>query len=307
MENFERMKRYVLLGVLVLVCYFGNGQTQRISPLNRAIEEYLKDKNAVVGVTVTDTNGNVVGWINGNAHFPMQSVFKFHIAMVMLSEIDKGHFALDQKVDISKKELLPDTWSPIRDQYPNGTSLTIGELISYTVSLSDNNGCDILLRLLGGPKTVEDFFKSKGYPNISIKINEAQMHQGWEPQFQNWITPSESNRILYDFFKKDQKFLSASSKDFLLKVMIETETGMNRLKGKLPEGTVVAHKTGSSGANSKGVTAAANDIGVVYLPNGNAYLISVFVSQSTENETVNDEIIAQISLIAWEYFTKITE
>lgn len=301
------MKRSVLLGVLVLVCYFGYGQTQRISPLNRAIEEYLKDKNAVVGVTVTDTSGNVVAWINGNSRFPMQSVFKFHISMVMLSEIDKGHFALDQKIVIKKSDLRKNTWSPIRDQYPKGTSLTIGELITYTVSLSDNNGCDILLRLLGGPKTVEDYFKGKGYQNISIQMTEDQMHQDWEIQFKNWIYPSESNRILFDFFKYNQNFLSASGKQFLLQTMIHTETGMNRLKGKLPEGTVVAHKTGSSGANSKGVTAAANDIGIVYLPDGNAYIISVFVSQSTESETVNDEIIANISLIAWNYFLKIKE
>lgn len=39
--------------------------------------------------------------------------------------------------------------------------------------------------------------------------------------------------------------------------MKETKTGANRLKGQLPQGTVVAHKTGTSGTNkTTGVTAA---------------------------------------------------
>jgi beta-lactamase class A/beta-lactamase class A VEB len=50
-----------------------------------------------------------------------------------------------------------------------------------------------------------------------------------------------------------------------------------------------------------GVTAATNDIGIVYLPDNKAFIISVFVTQSTESETVNEQMIADLCLIAWEY------
>ena len=86
--------------------------------------------------------------------------------------------------------------------------------------------------------------------------------------------------------------------------MKETKTGANRLKGQLPQGTVVAHKTGTSGTNkTTGVTAAVNDIGVVFLPNGQHYFISVFVTNSKENAETNEKIIANISKVAWNYFT----
>jgi beta-lactamase class A/beta-lactamase class A VEB len=61
--------------------------------------------------------------------------------------------------------------------------------------------------------------------------------------------------------------------------MKETETGKNRLKGQLPRGTIVAHKTGTSGTNkTTGITAAVNDIGIVFLPNGGHFFISVFAN-----------------------------
>ena len=86
--------------------------------------------------------------------------------------------------------------------------------------------------------------------------------------------------------------------------MRETVTGKDRLKGQLPKGAIVAHKTGTSGANKDGLTAAVNDIGIIFLPNGQHFFISVFVTDSKENSAANEKIIADISKAAWDYFIK---
>ncbi|WP_243147428.1 serine hydrolase [Scytonema sp. UIC 10036] len=75
--------------------------------------------------------------------------------------------------------------------------------------------------------------------------------------------------------------------------MIETSTGPNRIKGLLPKGTVVAHKTGTS-ATVNGVTAATNDVGLVTLPNGQHLAIAVFVSDSQATDAIREEVIAII-------------
>jgi len=85
--------------------------------------------------------------------------------------------------------------------------------------------------------------------------------------------------------------------------MTKASTGANRIRGGLPQGTVVADKTGSSNTSPQGITAATNDIGIVTLPNGEHYIISVFVSDSKENNETNEQIIAEISKLAWDYFT----
>lgn len=235
----------------------------------------------------------------------MQSVFKFPIALAMLSEIDKGRFSLDQKIDIKKNELLPGLWSPIREKYPDGVTLTIAEIIEYTVALSDNVGCDILLKLLGKPQKVETYMLTNGFNDISIKINEETMQSNWDLQFQNWTTPLEANRILQVFYENKDNQLSQKNYDFVWETMKTTQTGKNKLKGQLPEGTVVAHKTGWSGQNkSTGITAASNDIGIVFLPDGSYFVISIFITASKEDEETNEKIIADITKAAWEYFIK---
>ncbi len=84
--------------------------------------------------------------------------------------------------------------------------------------------------------------------------------------------------------------------------MTATSTGVNRIKGRLPAGTPVAHKTGTSDTNAEGVTAAINDIGIVTLPNGEHVAISVFVANSKESNATNEKIIADIAKLVWDHF-----
>ncbi len=233
----------------------------------------------------------------------MQSVFKFHIALAVLSQIDKGKLYWNQKIKIDKKDLLPNLYSPIRENYPNGATLSISKILAYTVSESDNVGCEVLLRLIGGVKVVEDFFTKNNFKDISIKVNEEEQQANWELQFQNWTTTKAANEMLASFYYNKKKLLSRKSYNLIWRLMQATETGKKRLKGQLPGRTIVAHKTGSSGVNNAGVSAAVNDIGIVFLPNGKHFFISVFVTNSTENAETNEKIIADISKVAWDYFT----
>jgi len=279
------------------------GYSQEIEVLRQKIDSIINTKNAIVGVAINGTKTYDTLSINGQRHYPMQSVFKFPIALTILSEVDKGNLSLDQKVDIKKSELLPGLWSPIRKKYPEGATLTIAEIIEYTVALSDNVGCDILLKLLGKPQAVEDYFSSLGFKDFAVKINEETMQNNWDLQFLNWTTPKEANRILATFYDNKNGLLSKESYDFIWNIMKETKTGKNRLRGQLPEETIVAHKTGWSGKHKEtGITAAVNNIGIVFLPNGNHLTISVFVTESKEDFNTNEKIISDISRVAWDYF-----
>lgn len=298
------MTKLMRLSTLLFLIFSSQVYSQAIDSLRKQIEQVISEKNAVVGAAISGSEGKDTLSVNGEKHFPMQSVFKFHIGLAMLSEIDKGRFSLDQKIDIRKKDLLPGLWSPIRDKYPEGTVLTIKEILEYTISLSDNAGCDILLRLLGGPQKIEDYFTKNNFNDISIKINEEVMQNNWDLQFQNWTTPKAANRVLQSFYYNTNQLLSKESHDFIWKVMRETSTGRNQLKGQLPEGTTVAHKTGWSGTNkTTGITAAVNDIGIIFLPDGNYFFISVFITDSKEDTATNEKIIADIAKAAWDYFT----
>lgn len=294
-----------LTGLLLLLVTSCKIQSDKTDLLRNKIEQILSDKNAVVGVSIIGNNGKDTLSLNGERRFPMQSVFKFHIALAVLSEIDKGKLSLDQKIEIGKDELLPeDFWSPLRDENPNGGIFTIERLIQYSVSHSDNTACDVLIRLIGTPKTVEEYIKKSGINDIQITFNEEEMQAKWENMFQNWTTPKAASETLKLFYENKSNLLSKSSYNFFWKTNKETTTGRNRIRGQLPEETVVAHKTGWSGTNKEtGITAAVNNIGIVFLPNGEYFIISVFVSESKENFDTNEKIIADISKATYDIYT----
>jgi beta-lactamase class A len=273
----------------------------QVEHLKTPIENLLKNKQADVGVAVLDLEGEDFMSINGDSRYPLQSVYKFYIALAVLDAVDKEKFSLNQEIFISEKDLSPDVYSPLQEKYPRGNVyLPLSKIIEYTLCKSDNNGCDILIKLVGGTQVVEDYIHSLGINDFSIKANAVALREDWDLQFKNWTTPDAAVKALKTAFK--EPILSKTSHKFFWRCLEEIQTGKNRLKGKLPKGTIVAHKTGSSGPNPEGITAAVNDIGIVTLPNGKHYAISVFISRSEENKVVNEGIIADISKIVWDYF-----
>ena len=294
------MKIFFLTSLLLPFIFY-QARAQKADSLRQKIERIVSTKNADIGVSISGIEDHDTLSVNSNRHFPLQSVFKFHIALAVLNEVDRDKLFLDKEIPVTKTDLLPDTWSPLREKYPNGDiNISLAEILKYTVSQSDNNGCDILLRLIGGPKIVNDYIHKLGIKEVAIAASEEEMRKAWNVQFSNWTTPAAATELLKLFY--EGKILSEKSHEYLWKLMAETSTGKERIKGWLPTGTLVAHKTGTSDTNEQGITAAVNDIGIVTLPSGKHFAISVFVSNSKENDETNEKIIADISKLTWDYF-----
>ena len=203
---------------------------------------------------------------------------------------------------IKKEDLHEDTWSPIRDEYPNGNIyLTLDQLLRYTVSHSDNNGCDILLKLIGGTKIVQKFINKQGIRDFVIKVNEQEM-QTWENLYINTTTPLATTELLDKFYKG--QILKKETTNYLYQIMVECSRGNTWMKAGLPEGTELAHRTGISGTNDDNLRVAMNDIGIVKLANGNHLIISVYLKNITETKENTEKIIADITKATWRYYTK---
>jgi beta-lactamase class A len=286
--------------ILVTFLFISSSICAQNADLQSKIEKIIQSKKANIGFAMLGIETEDSLSINGQAHYPMQSVFKFHLALAVLKQVDIGKLKLEQHILIEKKDLLPDTWSPMRDKYPGGNVyLELNEILTYTVSQSDNNGCDILFRLIGGTGKVSEFIKSYGIADVSIVATEEEMHKSYDIQFKNWTTTCATVHLLKKFYKDE--IISKYNTKFLWQIMIETNTGTNRIKGLLPEGTKVGHKTGSSGQEN-GITAAFNDIGIVTLPNGKHFAIAVYITDSKEDDETNAAIVAEISKAVWDFF-----
>lgn len=289
------MKYIVTISLLL---FFGHSFAQS---LEKSIENIVRDKKAQVGVSITHLESGKKSSHNGDKFYAMQSVFKYPIALVVLDKMQKENIPLNHTLLVTKADLLENTWSPLRNKYPNGNiQVTMDELLSVMVSRSDNNACDILLRWIGGPHVAQQYFEGLGIENLKIVANEEKMGSDWNIQYLNYSSPNDMNTLLQRSFT--ERLLSDEYQAFLWKIMKETSTGLNRIKGLLPQNTVVYHKTGTSGVTFYGLTGALNDVGIIELPNKQHLAISIFVNNSLEDEETNEKIIAEISKAAFDYF-----
>lgn len=281
-----------------------NGQTTALTrvtintndknDLRNQIEQISHAAQGRVGVTATllETGESVT--LNGNKRFPMQSVYKFPIAMAVLAQVDQGKLKLKQKIRVQTSDIVQN--SRILGKNSQGIEVSLADLLKYMVSESDNTACDILLRLIGEPKKVTEYLRRLGVNDIVVANTEKELGQDRAVQYRNYATPDATVALLRAFH--EGKGLSKSSQTLLQRLMIETSTGLKRIKGLLPDGTVVAHKTGTS-STVNGVTAATNDVGLVTLPNGQHLAIAVFVSDSKASDAIREEVIAKVAKAVW--------
>ncbi len=292
----------ILLVLLLLCCSATCLHAQEDSLMAKIIQISEKAQGKVsVGILNIENRDSL--YYYGDEHCVLQSVFKFPIALMILDKIDKGEFSLQHKIHVTKEDMVPNTWSPMRNKYPNGNvNLTFEELLKYMVSESDNIACDILLKHLGGPKKLTKYIQKSGIEDFSVKANEAKMRKGWKIQYSNYGSPKALVQ-LYDKLYQG-KMLSDTNTMLLKKWLEETSTGPKRLKALLPDGTIIAHKTGTSGTNEQDMTAAVNDTGVITLPNGQHLIVTVFVNDAKADFNTLETVIAEISKAAYERFSQ---
>jgi beta-lactamase class A len=144
---------------------------------------------------------------------------------------------------------------------------------------------------------VDARMRKLGIEGITIRFSEREMLGG---AVDNTATP----RALVDLLTKiarRQVGLSPAGAARLEDLLGRVLTGQKRLKGELPPGTPVAHKTGT-GETRGGITDATNDAGLVTLPDGHRFAIAVFVHASPASEAIREQTIARLARLAFDTF-----
>ncbi|WP_134090269.1 class A beta-lactamase [Olivibacter sp. XZL3] len=295
MAGSERILKLSLFFLILSVSSFGQ------SPLQTQFEQIAKNTKGNVGVCalIIETGESIS--FNGDKAFPMQSVYKFPIAMAVLKKVDEGELSLDKMIEVDQSEYIPKNGhSPIRDNFPKGTNLTIRDLLKYNIEESDGTACDVLLRLLGGTKNAERYIHKLGIMDIAISTTEMVQVANDTIQYQNWATPKAMSQLLKTFYAAGD--LSKNSSALLLGYMsVSSPYFDRRIKGLLPQETAVAHKTGTAGTIN-GLTRATNDVGIITLPNDQHLAVSVFISDSYDSQKERELTIAKISRAAFDYW-----
>jgi len=309
----------------------GTGHALANEPrLTRELERLAATAGGSMGIAVVHLETGRSAFLNPDIPFPMASTYKVPLAVEVLHRVDNDMLELTDRVDIGIDEYSPGSGMLSRLLDDPGLSVSVLNLLEIMLLISDNTATDRLLELVGGGVTVNARLSALGVEGISVDRPTIELIGDW---LGVESMPSASGRTWEDYqalvdalpegtteaaaaaFDKDPRdtatprgmatllrkiwtrdALSERSTALLIDIMERCETGENRLKGLLPEGTVVAHKTGSIGRTT-------NDVGIVYLPNGAGHVIVVaFVKESDEDVAVRERAIAEVARAAHDYF-----
>jgi beta-lactamase class A len=264
--------------------------------------------------------------VAGDEPFPMASTFKVAVAATVLSRVDRGELKLDQMVPITDRDL--EASGPIAQSVPHpGISLSIRNILELMLTQSNNTAADKMTALAGGPAAVTAWLKAHhiegqrvdgdtnailnrftGQPIDApfLKTYLAAHPEAGEdddlkpdPAFDDspldTSSPNAMANLLTLLFTGDA--LKPESRRVLIETMLRCETGHARLKGLLPAGTPVAHKTGTVGGT-------VNDVGMITLPEGRGHLIlAVYIKKSTRPESERERAIAEIARSAYDLYS----
>ena len=289
----------ILLFISALLCNLNLclGQT---TELKKEIETIVGGKDLKLGFALYDFSTGKSISINGNDKYPMQSVFKFPIGVALLDCVSRGEFSLSDSVTLTKADLSPDLWSPIRERWPEGVRLPLVSVMTYMVALSDNSATDFLIHKIGGVARIQDIINRLGAKKINIRNTEAEIQGSWSVQFDNWTTPN----AMVDFLRlmNDGKLLDKANTTVLWEIMASASSGsVNRL---VPKTVTFARKTGYSGVNSQGIIAAQNDVGIIEFEDGRRVAYAIFLTDSTLGTDAGYDVLAQIGKAIWKAYER---
>ncbi len=288
--------------------------------------------DGVVGAAALHLGSGRLTSLNGDQRFPLASVCKLPIAMNLLALVDEKKFSLNQEIEVLTRDVVSSV-SPIAARWPAKRSFPLQEMIDLMVARSDNTAVETLFRIGGEGPAMARRFREWKVEGLRVDRSERQcgldrngvLHypppaEWTDPVIQTLIagtptavryratkrfledprdtgTPNGTVQLLARLFAGEA--LSKSSTTLLIESLKATTTFPTRIKGLLPAGMVVAHKTGSTGT-TEGLTAGTNDSGVIFLPDGQLLALSVYVKASTRHDAARDSIIARIARAAFD-------
>jgi beta-lactamase class A len=202
--------------------------------------------------------------------------------------------------------------SPLRERWPGGVTLTVGELLKWMLVDGDNSAADALLSRAGGPAQVTARLRELGVHGVRVDRGEDALARdlldGGPGALDRYLadprdtaTPNGMAGLMVAV-ARGKDGLRADSHQRLLAWLTETATGPQRIKGLLPAGTAVAHRTGA-GPDIGEVNACTNDVGIVTLPDGRRLAVAVFTKQSRKTLEERENVIARIARAVYDHWT----
>ena len=222
-------------------------QQLELRHLEQRLATTARENPGEYGIAALDlATGQTIG-VNADMAFPMASTMKIAVAAAYLAEVD------------ARRRSLGETIGPS----------TAYELMDRMMVRSDNRATDELIATLGGPAAIHRWLRGHGLEGIRVDRDIADLLAARRDLWD--VRDSSTPLAMLELLRliDGDRALSAQSRATLMDMMRRCATGSNRIRGLMPPGTVVEHKTGT-------LNRYTTDVGFVTLPDGRRLAVAFF-------------------------------
>ncbi|MEM6703697.1 MAG: class A beta-lactamase [Acidobacteriota bacterium] len=304
--------------------------------LGAEVERLAAASLGTVGVAAVHLETGQGLFLNGDERFPMASTYKVPIAVEILAQVDEGKRSLSDLIELREGDHFV-THGALSEYFDvPGSKLSTHTVLGMMLRNSDNMATDLLFRAAGGAEPITQRMKALGADGLRVDRTTRVLIANWlgraDATVEQPIPAAEYNQLVSDdalvdltterlaelnrsfnadprdtatpramatLLRRiwDDEILTAESSALLRDIMARCITGEGRLKGALPPGTPVAHKTGTIGETT-------NDVGVITLPGDAGHVVTVvFIKESKlPSNDAMEPVIAHIARAVFDYF-----
>lgn len=265
----------------------------RFEKIAAIAESYQKGTTAPLGFVFKDlATGQVIDY-HGDRPFPTASAYKIYILAELFRKVAAGECGLSDRYALTEE--VKSIGSGVLYDLDAGANLTLKDYATLMMILSDNTATDFLFNFTGRDNIKRNVIDALGLVNTKCDWGCSELidkyyemygrnfeqlradNGGQKPSYHNskWYqcvteendqtAPLEAAKMLELLYRG--QWISPETSAGMLDIMKRCQTN-TRIPKNLPDGTVVAHKTGT-------LDKLNVDIGIVYTPKGD-YILCMF-------------------------------
>jgi len=228
--------------------------------------------------------------------FHAASTMKVPVMLGIFEAVSRGALRLDQPVRVKNAFISIADGSTFatdpKDDSDNEMYTFVGKdvplelLVRHMIDRSSNLATNNVIELIGA-KQVMSLMKQIGANDIQV-LRGVEDQKAFDAGMINTTTAYDLMLILGAL--AEQRLVSADASQKMIEILSAQEFNTGIPAG-LPAGTRVAHKTGD-------ITKIAHDAGIVFRPDGSAYVL-VVLTRGFEKLDEANRVIAEISRAMW--------
>jgi len=280
----------LLLTATALAQTAPNKQQLLWQKLESSITDVDKGLDGVLGVTIVDLTDSHQYNLHADDVYPQASSIKIAVLAELYRQAQQGKLKLTDFYTVTASDLVPDS-DIMGGLTPGVTKLTLRDLATIMVAVSDNSATNVLIDRVG-MDNVNALMTSLGLPHTRLRRKMMDLKAAGEGR-ENVSTPREMATLLEQLYRG--KVLNKEMTDDFFKVLSTHKDSW--IPRYLPEGLKIANKPGS-------LEGVRNDSGVIFLEH-RPYIICVMTTY-LRHESDGEDAIAHISQAAYRMFDRLS-